>query len=138
MPLKLSLKPGEKFAINGAVIVNSDRRSTLVVQNKASILRERDIMQQEEVNSPARRIYFPIMMMYLDDAGHARYYDEFSARMSEFMEAVSTPEILKLCVEISKDVINGQFYAALRSCRQLIEFETELLGDEPASLSAHA
>lgn len=138
MPLKLSLKPGEKFAINGAVIVNSDRRSTLVVQNKASILRERDIMQHEEVNSPARRIYFPIMMMYLDEAEHAHYYDEFSARMSEFMEAISTPEILKLCVEVSKDVINGQFYTALRHCRQLIEFETELLGDEPASVSAHA
>ena len=45
MPLKLSLKPGEKFAINGAVIVNGDRRGTLVVQNHASILRERDILQ---------------------------------------------------------------------------------------------
>ena len=138
MPLKLSLKPGEKIAINGAVIVNGDRRGTLVVHNKASILRERDIMQQEEANTPARRVYFPIMMMYLDESEHTEYYSEFSARMSEFMEAVSTPHVLKLCVEISKEVINGKYYAALRLCWNLIEFEREILGDESECLSAHA
>jgi flagellar protein FlbT len=26
MPLKLSLKPGEKFVLNGAVVQNGDRR----------------------------------------------------------------------------------------------------------------
>ena len=40
MALKVTLKPGEKFVINGAVIVNGDRRSSLVIQNKVSILRE--------------------------------------------------------------------------------------------------
>jgi flagellar protein FlbT len=35
MPLKLSLKPGEKFVLNGAVVQNGDRRSVLVLQNKA-------------------------------------------------------------------------------------------------------
>ena len=71
MPLKLSLKPGEKFVLNGAVVQNGDRRGVLVLQNKASVLREKDIMQEEEVTSPSRRIYFPVMMMYLDEE-HAR------------------------------------------------------------------
>jgi flagellar protein FlbT len=31
MALKLTLKPGEKFIINGAVVQNSDRRTTLVI-----------------------------------------------------------------------------------------------------------
>ena len=85
MPLKLSLRPGEKFVLNGAVVQNGDRRGVLVLQNKASVLREKDIMQQEQANTPARRIYFPVMMMYLDEAGAERYYDEFVRRMSEFM-----------------------------------------------------
>ena len=33
MPLKLSLKPGEKFVVNGAVIQNGDRRGVLLLQN---------------------------------------------------------------------------------------------------------
>ena len=40
MPLKLSLKPGEKFVLNGAVVQNGDRRSALLLQNKASVLRD--------------------------------------------------------------------------------------------------
>ena len=85
MPLKLSLKPGEKFVLNGAVVQNGDRRGVLVLQNKASVLREKDIMQEEEANTPARRIYFPVMMMYLDEPNADRYYDEFVRRLTEFM-----------------------------------------------------
>ena len=47
MPLKLSLKPGEKFVLNGAVLTNGDKRTSLVIQNKACVLREKDIMQPE-------------------------------------------------------------------------------------------
>ena len=53
MPLKLSLKPGEKFVLNGAVVQNGDRRGVLILQNKASVLREKDIMQKKR--SPHRR-----------------------------------------------------------------------------------
>ncbi len=138
MPLKLSLKPGEKFAINGAVIVNGDRRGTLVVQNHASILRERDILQPDAVTTPARRIYFPIMMMYLDETGQKNYFNDFTARMTEFMDAISRPEILLLCVEISREVTSHRYYAALRLCARLMEYEQEILGNEPERLSAHA
>ena len=75
MPLKLSLKPGEKFVLNGAVVQNGDRRGVLILQNKASVLREKDIMQAENAITPARRIYFPVMMMYLDEAGASKFYD---------------------------------------------------------------
>ena len=51
MPLKLSLRPGEKFVVNGAVVQNGDRRAALVLQNKASVLREKDIMQPDEADS---------------------------------------------------------------------------------------
>jgi len=128
MPLKLSLKPGEKFVLNGAVVQNGDRRATLVLQNKASVLREKDIMQQDEATSPARRIYFPVMMMYLEagrDAG--AYYDEFVLRMTEFMNALGNPEIMQECVSVSRDVMAGEHYKALLRCRKLIAYEDERL-----------
>ena len=94
MPLKLSLKPGEKFVLNGAVLTNGDRRVSLVIENKASILRDRDIMQADEANTPAKRIYFPIMMLYLDPEQSEKYYEEFVARMSEFMNAITDRDAL--------------------------------------------
>jgi len=138
MPLKLSLKPHEKFVLNGAVLMNGDRRASLVIENKASILREKDIMQSEEADTPIKRIYFPIMMMYLDAETSQAYYDEFVTRMTEFMNAVSNREALTLCVEISRDVLQGQYYRALMKCRKLFEFENVRLNYVPASLPENA
>lgn len=128
MPLKLSLKPGEKFVLNGAVVQNGDRRCSLILQNKASVLREKDIMQEHEATSPSRHIYFPVMMMYLDEAGADRYYDEFLRRMTEFMGVVSQPAILAECVAISKSIMAREYYKALMGCRKLVDFEDSLLG----------
>jgi flagellar protein FlbT len=132
----LSLKPGEKFVLNGAVVQNGDRRGVLVLQNKASVLREKDIMQQEAANTPARRIYFPVMMMYLDEAGAARYYDEFVLRLTEFMGVIRNAEILTDCVSISKFCMEREYYKALMLCRKLIEYEDERLGNVPSSVPA--
>ncbi|HVV64493.1 MAG TPA: flagellar biosynthesis repressor FlbT [Rhizomicrobium sp.] len=135
MPLKLSLKPGEKFVLNGAVLANGDKRASLVLQNKACVLREKDIMQPAEATTPARRIYLPIMMMYLDPDGWEDYYNEFALRMTEFMGAVETRSVLASCIEISRDVTSGAYYKALMTCRKLFEFEQERLNYDHASLS---
>jgi flagellar protein FlbT len=128
MPLKISLKAGERFVLNGAVVENGDRRATLVLQNRASVLREKDILQSEDVTSPARHIYFPIMMMYLSSKEDSNLYDEFVLRMNEFMSAVGDPEALANCVSISRDVMAGEYYKALIRCKKLIAFERERLG----------
>lgn len=136
MPLKLSLKPGEKFVLNGAVVQNGDRRGVLVLQNKASVLREKDIMQADEANTPSRRVYFPLMMMYLDEANAARYYDEFVRRLTEFMGVIRNPEVLADCVAISKHCMEREYYKSLMLCRRLIEYEDERLGNVASGLSA--
>ena len=128
MPLKLSLKPGERFVLNGAVVQNGDRRCSLVLQNKASVLREKDIMQAEDVTSPARHVYFPVMMMYLDEGGADKYYDEFLRRMTEFMNVIANPSVLVECVGVSKSIMSREYYKALMGCRKLIDYEDERLG----------
>ena len=84
MPLKLSLRPGERFVVNGAVVQNGDRRGALILQNKASVLREKDIMQPDEAGSPARRIYYPIMLLYLDQGDQDEAYAEFALIINWF------------------------------------------------------
>ena len=135
MPLKLSLKPGERFVLNGAVVQNGDRRAVLVLQNKASVLREKDIMQEAEANTPSRRIYFPVMMMYLDEANAERYYDEFVRRLTEFMGVIQNPPVLADCVNISKACMEHEYYKALMLCRRLIDYEDERLGNVPSGVS---
>jgi flagellar protein FlbT len=114
--------------LNGAVVQNGDRRASLILQNKASVLREKDIMQAEDVTSPARHIYFPVMMMYLEEATAQRYYDEFAKRLTEFMGVIRNPTVLTDCLAISKHVMAKEYYKALMLARKIIEYEDERLG----------
>lgn len=127
MALKLTLKPGERVAINGAVIVNGDRRSSLIVENKARVLRESDIMQPEDATTPARLIYIPIMMMYLEPDDQASMSAEFEKRLKEFMAAISSADALQTCATLAAHVANKDFYKALIECRALMEFEEKRL-----------
>ena len=138
MPLKLSLKPGERFVLNGAVLANGDKRTSLIIQNKACVLREKDIMQPDEALTPARRIYFPIMMMYLDPSEDERYYTDFALRMTEFMGAIRNRTALAQCLEISRDVMAGNYYKALMLCKKLFDFERERLDYVGEGVPKHA
>ncbi len=129
MPLKLTLKPGERFVINGAVVENGDHRASLTIMNRSNVLREKDIMQSTDANSPAKRIYFPVMMMYLNPESVDEYYEEFVVRMSEFMGAISNPEILTECIAVNRDLMAGENYKALVKIRRLMEYEEERLQD---------
>jgi flagellar biosynthesis repressor protein FlbT len=134
MALKISLKPHEKFVVNGAVITNGDRRSAFIINNKVSILREKDIMTSEDITTPARRIYFPIMLAYLEPENAIKYHEEFVHRMTEFMSVIDNPDVKMVCVDVSLRVMQGEFYRALTQCRKLIDYETLAL----ASLSEAA
>jgi flagellar protein FlbT len=136
MPLKLSLKPGEKFVLNGAVVQNGDRRGVLMLQNKASVLREKDIMQAEQANTPARRVYFPVMMMYLSELEAPQLQPEFTTRLNEFISVIRNPAILADCLTISRYVVSKDYYKALMLCRKLIDYEDERLGNVVSGVSA--
>lgn len=136
MALKLTLKPGERLVINGAVLENGDRRSTLTIQNQASVLRERDIMQPDEAQTPMRRIYFAIMMLYLDEENADQFRQEFAVRLSEFMEAINNAEALRTCVDIIQLVEARQYYKALLAAKSLYEFEEVRLNYVSSGLPA--
>jgi flagellar biosynthesis repressor protein FlbT len=142
LPLKLSLRPSERFVVNGAVLQNGDRRCVLMLQNHASILREKDIMQPEEAKSPARRIYFPIMLRYLGEGDAQALHQEARLRIQEFAEAIRQPEPSQECAEMAHDLEAGQFYRALTRCRKLMAYEESVLRgayvDQSLSAGRHA
>jgi flagellar protein FlbT len=118
MPLKLSLKPGETFVVNGAVLRNGDRRGVLLLETQARVLREKDILLPADTATPASRAYFAIMQMYLlgeiDGPQHAHAAEALVALMAASPNAESKAEVL----EISADVAAGELYRALTRCRR--------------------
>ncbi len=115
MPLKLSLKPGETFIVNGAVVRNGDRRGVLLLETQARVLREKDIMQPDEADTPLKRAYFAIMQMYLLGATEGRAYDQACAALADL-----APADPALAVVLSREVASGDLYKALSRCRRAL------------------
>jgi flagellar biosynthesis repressor protein FlbT len=118
MPLKLSLKPGETFVVNGAVVRNGDRRGVLLLETQARVLREKDILTPAEARTPAGRAYFAVMQMYLlgevDGPLYAQAADALAGLLADMPGA--RDEVL----QISADVTAGELYKALSRCRKLM------------------
>lgn len=121
MPLKLSLKPGETFILNGAVVRNGDRRGVLLLENRARILREKDIMQPEEANTPVKRAYFAVMQMYLSGESEGPSFDRTMRALADLIAVTPGRGDRDTISQISAHVAAGNLYKALSKCRKLVQ-----------------
>lgn len=129
MALKVELKPGEKLLIGNCIITNSDQRTRLFVDGRAPILREKDILTAETANSPAKRIYLAVQLMYInDDIESTR--DTYFALVNDFIEAA--PSSVELVNQINNEILTGQLYKALKASQRLIEYEQDLISHASA------
>ena len=124
MSLKVELKPHERLIIGNCIITNSDQRTRLLIDGKTPILREKDILTAETANTPAKRIYFAIQLMYLDD-DIAKLREQYFSLVNDFVRAA--PSSTPLLDQINNEILTGSLYKALRTTKKLIAYEQELL-----------
>lgn len=111
--------------IGGAVVTNGGTKANIVVENSVPILRDKDIMSIEKANSPARRIYFTIQLMYIDEKNLVAHHESYWKLVREFMDAA--PSAMAIIDQISEHVLNNRHYQALKTGKKLILYETEIL-----------
>ena len=125
MALKISLRPHERIIIGGAVIINGKARTQLVIENEVPLLREKDILSERDANSPARHIYFAIQLMYIDEENMMTHHQLYWNLVEERVQAA--PSVVNLVDQISEHILFGRYYQALKSARQLIQYEDEVM-----------
>jgi flagellar protein FlbT len=135
MPLKIELKPGEKFIVNGAVMVAGKTGASLALRNQAVLLRGRDVMQESEATTPARRLYFTLMLMYIDPENRAVHGQSFARFLTEYLEATTLDSTRAKLERIGSLAVADEYYAGLKHCRELIAVEDSILqvGAPPAA-----
>ena len=121
MPLKLSLKPGEAVVVNGAVIRNGERRGTILLETKARILRERDILFAEDIKTPQDAAYFALMQMYLVGQTSGHLYDAAIAALADLVDIASNEGERDQVLNITQLVAAGDLYKAIGLCRKLLK-----------------
>ncbi len=126
MSLRIELKPHEKIIIGSSVITNGDARIQIYVDGQDPILREKDIFTAETANTPAKRIYLVVQLMYLDK-NIENHRDLYFSLIQDFVAAA--PSALKKIDAISNEILTGSLYHALKKSKELIVYEQELIGN---------
>lgn len=123
MALKVELKPGEKLLVGQCIITNSEQRSRLFIDGKAPILREKDILTADTADTPAKRIYLAVQLMYIEeDIDTLR--DEYFALINDFVAAA--PSTISIADRINNGILTGELYKALKTAKELIQYEQDL------------
>ena len=125
MPLLIDFKSGDKIIINGAVLENAGSSSKLLVHNQASILRGKEILSEEESNTPASRTYFALQCAYMFADKEDDYLKLFNNFLTEY--TVACPSAESIAGEIRGEVEKGLLYKGLKSAQKLVNHERELL-----------
>ena len=124
MALKLELKPGERVILGDCVITNDDQRTRLTIDGTVPILREKDIMTESRADTPAKRIYLAVQLMYTS-RNAATYHELYFRLVREITQAA--PSMWPLIESINNQILTGDLYKALREVKKLIGYERELL-----------
>lgn len=124
MALIITLKAGEKFILNRAVLSLS-KPASIIIENKASFLREKHIMREEDATTPAKRIYFLCQLAYIWEERFNEFYDQIKSACLDFVKAA--PSTNAIVATIGSALAQRDFFRLLKYARRLIEAERRLL-----------
>lgn len=125
MALKVELKPGERIILGECVVTNADQRTRLLIDGTVPILREKDILTADDADTPAKRIYLAIQLMYTSKTPRD-HQDIYFVLIKEFLQAV--PSAWQHIENINNHILTGEMYKALKDAQKLIAYERGLLG----------
>jgi len=126
--LILKLGPHERVLINGAVIENGDRRSRLaIVTPDARILRLRDAIHPDHVNTPVRRVCYVAQLVLSGDAAPEVARPQLLRGIEQLSQVLTDHDSRAQLSAASRAVLEGQTYQALKALRLLLPREERLL-----------
>ncbi len=130
MALKVEIKPGERMIIGDSVITNDGNRARLYIEGEAPVLREKDILRPDDADTPCKKIYLMVQMMYLA-ADPRQHHDLYFTMLKDVMAAA--PSMLPQIEAINNGILTGSYYKALKQAKALIAYEKELIDNAKCS-----
>jgi flagellar biosynthesis repressor protein FlbT len=124
MALKVELKAGERLIVGDCIITNTDQRARLLIDGTTPILREKDILTSKTANSPAKRIYLAVQLMYLSKTP-SEHHETYFELMRDIVQAA--PSTWPYIDSINNHILTGEMYKALKQAKKLIAYEQELI-----------
>jgi flagellar protein FlbT len=130
--LVLKLNPRERVLVNGAVIENGDRRSRLsILTPNANILRLRDAIRPDEVNTPVRRVCYIAQLVLSGDVTENDAKTQLNQGIEQLSQVLRDDDSRVHLDAATHAVGKLDFYRALKSLRNLLHREARLFEAHP-------
>lgn len=127
--LVLKLGPGERVLINGAVIENGDRRNKVnILTPNANILRLRDAIHPDEVNTPVRRVCYVAQLVLSGDSDPAEARHQLLRGIEQLSQVLTDHDSRSQLDLATESILTNRYYQALKALRSLLPREQRLLG----------
>lgn|SRR3990167_2222297 len=125
--LVLKIAPGERFIVNGALLENGDKPARIrISEANVRVLRCRDALRPEEVDTPVKRIYYAIQLLITGDLDVAETTPAIDAECCALLD-IFRPIDPDLIPTLRSMVSRGNHYSALCHLRQILAIEAQLL-----------
>ena len=124
--MNITLRAGERFFINGAVI-RIDRKASIELLNEVTFLLENHVMQAEEATTLVRQIYFAVQIMLMDPTARRQRSaaGPFADRIGDWrLSRVRFDRGLK---SVDASLLRGRNFEALKALRGLFAIEDKEL-----------
>lgn len=124
--IQISLKPGERIFINGAVL-RVDRKVTLELLNDVTFLLESHVLQAADATTPLRQLYFIAQTMLMDPANAESTRMLFDGTHRLMMSVVENEDMLEGLKSVGDFITAGKIFDALKTIRGLYGIEQQVL-----------
>ena len=129
--LILELRQGEVMIVNGAPI-RFRTRTRIELTAKARFLFGKQIMPPEQVDSPARRIYFALQSAYIGTEAEREGGLESARELIADFQRATTFELVRVILDQALVAAEeDDCYQALKLIRRVIQHEDAVLGKTP-------
>lgn len=126
--LVLKLAPNERVLINGAVIENGEKRARISIKTaNAHILRLRDAIHPDNVNTPVSRVCYICQLVLTGDADEAEAHQQVLTGIELLSRALSDQDSRTFLDAATQAVLQKNYYHALKQLRLLLLREARLL-----------
>ncbi|MGB6230699.1 MAG: flagellar biosynthesis repressor FlbT [Litorimonas sp.] len=127
--LLISLKPNEKFLVNGALLANGPKRGQICVEGDGvNVLRLSDVIHPDEVCTPVTRLYSAIQTILSGDTPGPEAEDHVEQSYASLRTVFEQTELSDILLKSYKAWVDGRTYSALCRLKPLLPIESRLLG----------
>src|SRR5258708_22708422 len=120
--MNITLRAGERFFINGAVI-RIHRTASIELLNEVTFLLENHVMQAEEAMTLVRQIYFAVQIMLMDPTAAASATPLARSLIESALGAYRASDLIAGLKSVDSSLLPSRNFQALKTLRRLVALQ---------------